>query len=257
MFTSLKTANGGHFVRRVPGAHPVRRLFSWELIAVDSGVLRMFEEEKEFLLRAGDFLLLRPGRKHGGIGEYEEKLSFYWVHFELDEENALPGSGTFQNPEKVYDMFRLFLLDQSEKSSPPENKDLLLQLLLNECCRLPEKESRTVPPLVRNAVRIIRLRACDALFGTAEIAKELNCGPDHLNRLFKKENNCTLTEYINAQRINHARELLCSSNASVKEIMSLCGITDSTWFFRLFRRHCGMTPAEYRRFHSSGHINFK
>ena len=257
MFFSLKSANSGYFIKRFSGGHPVRILPSWELIAVVSGSLQMFEEKNDFSLFAGDFLLLRPDRKHGGIGNYGNDLKFYWVHFYLDEKNELPVSGPLCNPDKVFDIFRILLQDQSESPSCTQNRDLLVQLLLNECCRIPENADPDSPALVRSTLRLIRSRACEPGFCTHTISNAIGCGADHLNRIFKKHTGYTLTGYINYLRIKRAQELLCGSNLSVKEIMFLCGISDSAWFFRIFRRSCGMTPAKFREFHSREHINFK
>lgn len=79
------------------------------------------------------------------------------------------------------------------------------------------------------------------------IAEQLNVTPTYLSALFKKECGCTLTEYINKTRIEHAAHLLCNTNKQVQNIAGECGIQDTNYFVRLFRRYTGMTPTQYRK----------
>lgn len=68
----------------------------------------------------------------------------------------------------------------------------------------------------------------------------------YLATIFKKETGTTLTTYINNIRIQQAKILLNSTNLPIQEIAARCGITDSNYFSRLFRKYCGQTPREYR-----------
>ena len=52
--------------------------------------------------------------------------------------------------------------------------------------------------------------------------------------------------YLQSLRIAGARELLRHSNLSVGDIAWQHGIQDVSYFSQLFRRHCGMSPLEYR-----------
>jgi len=44
-----------------------------------------------------------------------------------------------------------------------------------------------------------------------------------------------------------ARYLLRSTEVSVNEISTRVGYADNAAFFRAFRQHTGMTPAQYRK----------
>jgi AraC-like DNA-binding protein len=56
----------------------------------------------------------------------------------------------------------------------------------------------------------------------------------------------TLTEYINAKRLHQACSLLGSSDLRVQQVAYTCGFLDVNYFSRLFKRHYGQTPGEYR-----------
>ena len=79
--TICRMISAGRFISRGKGRHITRVIDSYELILVVSGVLEMFEESRRFRVAAGEYLVLSPGRRHGGIGAYSADLSFFWCHF--------------------------------------------------------------------------------------------------------------------------------------------------------------------------------
>lgn len=78
------------------------------------------------------------------------------------------------------------------------------------------------------------------------IAEMLNVNSSYLSSLFHKEYGCTLTEFINRQRIDHSILLLQQSNKSIQEIAAECGMQDVIYFIKLFKKQTGLTPSRYR-----------
>lgn len=78
------------------------------------------------------------------------------------------------------------------------------------------------------------------------IASLINVNSSYLSKLFHKECGCTLTEYVNRQRMKHAVTLLGDDSKMIQDIAVECGFLDATYFIRVFKKHFGMTPAAYR-----------
>lgn len=53
--------------------------------------------------------------------------------------------------------------------------------------------------------------------------------------------------YLLEYRMESARELLTSSDLSIREISEEVGISDQNYFSRSFKKYCGLSPNEYRR----------
>ncbi|MBO7592432.1 MAG: AraC family transcriptional regulator [Bacteroidaceae bacterium] len=65
-------------------------------------------------------------------------------------------------------------------------------------------------------------------------------------RLFKQEFSLSPIQYINKKRVERAQLLLFTTDLSVKEVAYHLGISDHSYFSRLFRKVAGITPKEYR-----------
>lgn len=69
----------------------------------------------------------------------------------------------------------------------------------------------------------------------------------HVNRTIQKHLKQTLTETVIRIRLDYASQQLIMTNASIKSICSDCGFGSISYFYRLFKKHTGLTPVEYRK----------
>ena len=70
---------------------------------------------------------------------------------------------------------------------------------------------------------------------------------DHVNRILKQHLNQTLTETINKARMSYAANQLVMTNATIKWICDNCGFNNISHFDKLFKKHYGIAPSEYRK----------
>lgn len=83
-------------------------------------------------------------------------------------------------------------------------------------------------------------------YSLRRLAKMFSMSERNLSRRFKIASNVTPGEYLQTCRVEAAQELLKTSNLSIKEIAYRVGYLDVSYFTRMFRQHCGLTPAKYR-----------
>jgi YesN/AraC family two-component response regulator len=66
-------------------------------------------------------------------------------------------------------------------------------------------------------------------------------------QLFRKNLGKTFSEYVSELRIKKARELLKRTDLSIEEVAIQAGYVDYYYFNKVFKKHCGMTPAKFRK----------
>lgn len=98
---------------------------------------------------------------------------------------------------------------------------------------------------VRKAIAYIELNYTDSI-RLDELSDVVGVSAEHLSRSFKKETSDTVTGYIAKLRMKKAAELLSGTGLSVSEIASYVGYSDSNYFVKVFKKHYGTTPSEYR-----------
>ncbi|MEU3826820.1 helix-turn-helix domain-containing protein [Streptomyces sp. SID486] len=87
----------------------------------------------------------------------------------------------------------------------------------------------------------------------ADLAESAHVSERQLTRIFKTELGMTPAAYIEAARVEVARNRLETSDDTLERVASACGFGTSDTLIRAFRRKLGTTPTEYRsRFRRSG-----
>lgn len=79
------------------------------------------------------------------------------------------------------------------------------------------------------------------------IASRVGLSPNYFSSMFTQETGEHFVSCLNRIRITKAKELLNESQMYFYEIAEKTGFADETYFSRIFRRHAGMSPSEWRR----------
>ncbi len=124
----------------------------------------------------------------------------------------------------------------------------LLTQLISECTLSAMRSSleAAVPQIVQNIQAYLQqnFRQSNSL---ADLGARFNLNPYYLQKLFKRYIGQSPSEYCNYLRITQAKELLRTTNRSISEIAYSIGIENFGYFTRLFKKHEGLTPQEYRQ----------
>jgi AraC-like DNA-binding protein/mannose-6-phosphate isomerase-like protein (cupin superfamily) len=80
-----------------------------------------------------------------------------------------------------------------------------------------------------------------------QLAGMANLSRFHFSRLFKELSGRTVTEYINATRINKSEFLLHNTPLTISEIAIAIGYQDIYYFSRTFKKYKKLAPSEVRK----------
>jgi len=80
-----------------------------------------------------------------------------------------------------------------------------------------------------------------------DVAAVACLSPSHFSRVVKQTFGRSFTDLLARMRIDKARELLSRTDKSLIQICLDCGFSDPSYFTKVFRKHVGKTPGEYRK----------
>lgn len=140
-------------------------------------------------------------------------------------------------------MLREFL--SMDDVAPLAIEGVVLEMLA-ESARSGEAQASNAPAWLKRVRDLLEDAYLDTP-GLAKLASLAGVHPVHLSREFHKHYGMTIGEYIRKRRVERASELLSKSELSLAQIASACGFSDQSHFCALFRKHCGVTPAKFRK----------
>mgnify|MGYP003289614696 CR=1 FL=1 len=79
------------------------------------------------------------------------------------------------------------------------------------------------------------------------LAELIHMQPTYFTHRFRDAYGVPPVAYLGRLRVHKAMELLVSTDRSIDEIGCSVGFQDAAYFSRFFKKHCGVTPSEYRR----------
>ncbi|SFB11715.1 MULTISPECIES: response regulator transcription factor [unclassified Bacillus (in: firmicutes)] len=265
----------GDFVFQKGTKHFKRTYTVFDLLYVRTGTLYITEDNKKYEVSEGQYLILRPGLEHFGHKNSLVTTEIYWLHFQMEgnysiqEESVLnwaavlkdestyteparyifkiPCYGEVEHLEYIDKLFEniVSLADIQTPEYPLRQQiyfnDLILQLQI-EAMRIPSATER----LCEDALKYIR-KNFQKDINMEDISKELLFHPDYITRCMQKTLGMSPVQYLNHYRISQAKRLLVTTNDKVMTISHEVGISDHTYFSKLFKKYEGTTPLEYRK----------
>jgi len=90
-----------------------------------------------------------------------------------------------------------------------------------------------------------------------EMAGISSMSPRNLIRRFEQATSNTPLEYLQRFRIENAKKMLENKNDGIEQIAMKCGYEDMSFFRKVFKRHVGMTPREYKEKYGRAALKMK
>ena len=91
-------------------------------------------------------------------------------------------------------------------------------------------------------------------FTPTMLSEELALSVSQLNKKLNAISGYPSSTYILRVKLSNAKKLLSNENKTIGEVAAECGIYDVNYFSRVFKRHTGFTPTQYRRLPQTGAI---
>lgn len=80
-----------------------------------------------------------------------------------------------------------------------------------------------------------------------QVAQAANVSRNTCLTCFRRVLDLSPMEYLANQRLDHARHLLLTTHLPIAQVAEACGLPDTSYFGKLFRKKTGLSPTQYRR----------
>lgn len=247
----------------------------YEIIKLFNGHMNISIDLESYVMNPGDIAIIKPGVLHSFSqfsNEHAETVSCIFNNSMLSSPlmdacsikyftPLMEGKYNFppiiRNGAKGHDklvslideMFDTF--DAKEAFYEIKLKSLLydfLYVVLSECCddysgtSINDNDTNTI----KNVLDYIKMHYMEPIT-IAELADAAGLSEHYFMRFFKSNIGMTCVEYINEYRLNIATHLLKESDYPIGVIAEKCGISNVSYFNRIFKKSFNMTPKDYRK----------
>ena len=244
-----------HTGKNIPKTPKVKINF-YHMTFVLEGTFTYISDGKEYILSKNDALLMVPGSirerlyipdrvkyviiNYHSVKGCEVKNNIFFKNFVtpsvLSYLNACPCS--------------LYVAEKNDNANPESN--LLTQTILQNLsnCILIEffnaLKNEPKNPHVSNALKFINDNISSPL-SLDDICRAIHLSKSYTTRIFKKEMNLTLSDYINQRKLEIAKSMLTNDDISLQNIATSLGYENYCYFSKIFKESYGLSPLNMKK----------
>lgn len=231
----------------------------YQLLYIAAGQGHFFINGQEHVVSAGNIVVYLPGQPQEYVYFKDDKTDVYWVHF------------TGSDVERIIDYYNIRLSENIIYIGTSPDYQWLFGQIIQEMQLCRPRFEELISLLLRNIFILISRnliganRADNSLENEVELAmhyfrenyrSEVNVedyalsrgmSASNFYRVFKQISGSTPLQFILKLRLSNAQNLLENSNLTIAEIASAVGYENPLYFSRLFNKHIGVSPSEYRK----------
>jgi len=248
--------------------HPTEYHFTWEkgrilnefqinYITRGSGIYET--RSGHFPIKPGSLMVTRPGTWH----RYKPDKKSGWTENYTGFDGRIPrdlfnqGRGWAEKPvhyigyrEEFIDTYhKIFEIVLDEKPGFQQVASGMIMKLLGYMVSFEKQRNfsgKRMETVIRNVCFEIRENIGKEI-DFKRFAEQNNVGYSYFRKMFKQYTGIAPVKYQLDLKIRRAREMLASSDLSIKEIAYEMGFQSIHYFSRIFKKKTGMSPSEIRK----------
>lgn len=247
--------------------HPSEYYFTWEkgrtlneyqinFITEGAGLLE--NHRGTFAVSSGSIIIVRrnewhryrPNQQTGWVEHYVGFNGMLADHF-LSKNQVLQGQSVINCgfSELIYQTYsRLFDIARKEyPGSQHVASSCIIELLANIVSW--EKQKHFTDKPIAKIIEHTKMLMQEQIYGEIDlhqVASNNNITYSYLRRMFKSYTGISPHQYFLDMKLLQSKELLSSTNLTIKEVSYRMGFSSEHYFSRLFKKKIGMLPSDVR-----------
>ncbi len=224
---------------------------------------------KRYDLPENHFCILPAGKPHAYGSSEANPWTIYWIHFAGIQADIFAQSATMPQPIQPGNTSRI-----NYRNTIFEEIFSTLSRAINlECLRyassvlhyylasmryLGQYRSQTeIKTDTTEAIKHYMQENIAHQLQLEDLAHYTGYSIQHLSARFKSDTGMSPLAYFNRMKVEHAAQLLESSDIKVNQVCHRVGIDDAFYFSRLFKQIKGVSPREWKRTHANSSQEFR
>ena len=155
----------------------------------------------------------------------------------------------FMEDQKVYRKYEKEASDISVMLSKQLSSAEMIEVIRN-CYELftreKEDDQKKENEWMKQVKDYIDMHAGESSLSLVEVSEHIGMSSTWFSTLFKEKGGCSFKEYVDMVRLEKARDLLTTTEATVEVVAEKVGYNNSYSFTRFFKKYTGVTPNAYR-----------
>lgn len=231
----------------------------YQLLYIASGCAHFYFDGTERIIPKGNMVLFRPGETQIYDLYAADKPETYWVHFTGSDVGLLLNYYQMPRDENVFFtgsspdyqwLFRQMILElQLQRTNYEDLLNMNLRhifLMINRYLHEGTDIGTQMLDEIERATHYFNEHYNEPII-IEEYAKERSMTANWFIQNFRRITKYTPMQYILNLRMTNAMNLIDNTNYNMTQIASAIGYDNSMYFSRIFKKHTGMTPTEYKR----------
>lgn len=238
--------------------HRGRVLNEFQIIYITEGQGIFEDKKKKNAVKTGSLIIVRNNQWH----RYRPNIRSGWVenyigfngelsaHF-LEINKVLHGEVVINcgiHEELIDTYYKIFTLVQEEKPGFQQIASGLIIKLIGYIVAFQKQRQfsgKSIEKTIEQAKFIIRQKVETSLSMEA-LAEDLNIGYSYFRKMFKTYTGLSPHQYCLDLKIKRSKELLLTTNLTIKEIAYQLNFDSIHYFSRLFKKKTGVSPSSFR-----------
>lgn len=207
----------------------------------------------KYVIRKDELICIPPETVYSYYCSSADNVRYFWIHFtgsdalsvlsesgisHLTVYKAAPASENTELYEELFSEFR------SRHAAFTYRTALILRNILMRLATQANEQGEQRGTL-DTSIRFIHTHLNHDL-SVKKLADMEFLSEGYYRSLFKQVTGVSPSEYITEQRIGRACQLLTETTMSIDRVSEGVGIHDRLYFQRFFKKHTGITPAQFR-----------
>lgn len=231
-----------------------RRRVDYTLMYLSQGKATVYIDGAPQTLSAGQALLYLPSALQRHIYLRRDNCINKFVHFSGSFCSVLEGapariitvSAKNEFESDLDRLIRAYCRIDAQRDMLCDGYLRAIIALLIDSEQLSHPADNVLQDRVQAVINVINTHINEAI-DLDNCAEKCFVSRQRFNHLFKEQTGLAPLRYINQVKIERAKQLLCDSGLTVGECAETLGFTDVNYFGRVFKKHVGLSPANYRK----------